>query len=188
MRLNKYTSDIWALDHFLTQKECYTLIKYAEQLGYQQSIAKAQAETKDVNGIRYSDRLIHYNTNFAKKWWKNLRPYCPLHLDSSFAIGINERFRFYKYKIGHRFDRHFDTKYRRSVCEESKVSFVMYLNEDFEGGKTKFDEVTITPKTGTLVCFKQKLYHEGTSVLGGTKYIIRSEIMYRSVEHSSPSP
>jgi len=179
MKLQQFSDDIWVLDHFLTPGECANLIRFSEEQGYEESFIKVQSAMKLVSGIRHSYRFIHYNNNFANQWWLKLKTYCPLDLDATLAVGIHERFRFYKYQSGHRFDRHKDTRYTRTADEKSKLSFVLYLNESFEGGVTAFDTLTITPKTGRLLYFKQNLYHEGTPVLSGTKYVIRSEVMYK---------
>lgn len=42
---------------------------------------------------------------------------------------------------------------------------MIYLNEDYEGGETKFDKVTIKPKTGTDLCFIHEQKHEGCPIL-----------------------
>jgi len=181
MKLTRYTDTIWTLDHFLTPKECAALITFSEQKGYKESIANSQGGSKTFTGIRHSYKYLHYDTHLAKQLWKPLKSYCDIPEDNSIAIGIHERFRFYKYQKGHRFDRHYDTKYSRNNLEESKLSFVIYLNEEFEGGETQFDTITITPKAGMLLCFPQQLMHAGTPILSGIKYIIRSEIMYRLV-------
>jgi len=38
---------------------------------------------------------------------------------------------------------------------------------------------TITPKEGMALIFLHKLYHEGSEVLEGRKYVLRSDIMYK---------
>jgi len=56
---------------------------------------------------------------------------------------------------------------------------MIYLNDDFEGGETKFDNVTIEPKTGTALCFIHEQKHEGCPVVEGLKYVLRTDVMYR---------
>ena len=58
---------------------------------------------------------------------------------------------------------------------------MIYLNDDFTGGETTFDDVSIQPKTGTALCFIHEQKHEGTPVIEGTKYVIRTDVMYRKV-------
>ena len=59
---------------------------------------------------------------------------------------------------------------------------MIYLNEEFEGGETSFDDVTIRPKTGTALCFIHELKHEGCPVKNGIKYALRSDIIYKKKE------
>ncbi|MEM1134219.1 MAG: 2OG-Fe(II) oxygenase [Bacteroidota bacterium] len=62
------------------------------------------------------------------------------------------------------------------------MTFMIYLNEDFKGGETKFDEITIKPKTGTALCFIHEQKHEGCFVISGVKYVIRTDVMYRKID------
>ena len=62
------------------------------------------------------------------------------------ACGIVERLRFYKYDIGQQYPEHMDGAYKRTVVTESGETYtqqsfmtlLIYLNDDFEGGKTLF--------------------------------------------------
>jgi len=73
------------------------------------------------------------------------------------------------------------------------VLVMVYLNEKFEGGKTIFynkaGEVThqVTPKTGLAIVFFQtsKYPHIGAEIESGTKYILRTDVMYRCIEDKS---
>jgi len=47
-----------------------------------------------------------------------------------------------------------------------------------EGGETKFGDLSIRPKTGTLLIFTHDLYHEGAEVTAGVKNVLRSDVMY----------
>lgn len=101
-------------------------------------------------------------------------------MEGSIAIGLNEQFRFYKYSTSQRFKRHIDGRFKRNEIEESRITFMIYLNEDFEGGETKFDELTIAPKTGTALCFIHEQKHESLPIKQGTKYVLRSEVLYQT--------
>lgn len=65
--------------------------------------------------------------------------------------------------------------------EESRITFMIYLNEDFVGGATQFDDVSIVPKTETALCFIHEQKHEGCPVLEGAKYVLRTDVMYRQI-------
>jgi len=62
---------------------------------------------------------------------------------------------------------------------------MIYLNEDYEGGQTRFSNISIEPKTGTALIFLHSLEHEGSAVTSGVKYVLRSDIMYKLDEDDS---
>ncbi|WP_255405155.1 2OG-Fe(II) oxygenase [Tenacibaculum sp. MAR_2010_89] len=91
-------------------------------------------------------------------------------------------FRVYKYSSGQRFKMHIDGSFKRNLNEESLFSFLIYLNDDFEGGETEFRKLfTISPKKGTALVFKHRLMHEGKEIISGIKYILRTDIMYKRI-------
>lgn len=78
---------------------------------------------------------------------------------------------------------------------------MVYLNDDFSGGDTvfydtfgqrnKYDTVEdemkkgfterfrYTPKQGSVLVFNHNMIHEGAQLLIGTKYVIRSDIVFK---------
>lgn len=61
------------------------------------------------------------------------------------------------------------------------VTIQLYLNQGAEGGETTFlegDGLKVIPKTGGVLLFEHRIEHEGSEVLSGVKYAIRSDIMY----------
>jgi hypothetical protein len=113
------------------------------------------------------------------------------------AVGLNERLRFLKYDRGAYFASHYDGCYVRGQAatggddmrwgETSHVTCQLYLNEGFEGGATRFvderDErngVDVVPKTGSVLLFEHQICHEGAMLLSGTKYAIRTDVMFTS--------
>jgi prolyl 4-hydroxylase len=75
---------------------------------------------------------------------------------------------------------HRDGSYKRNETEKSFFTFLIYLNDDFEGGETEFQDLfTIKPKTGDLLVFYHPYKHEGKLLVSGYKYALRSDVMYR---------
>lgn len=176
----KYHSEIiWTIDNFLTEKECEELIIFSEQKGYDEAKVSLQSGAKMMKGIRNNYRLMYQDENLANQYWQLLKQFCPEEIENNEAVGLNEQFRFYKYESSQRFKRHIDGRFKRNEIEESRITFMIYLNDDFEGGATKFDNVTIAPKRGTALCFIHEQKHEGCPVLEGIKYVIRTDVMYR---------
>ncbi|KAK8073543.1 oxidoreductase domain-containing protein [Apiospora phragmitis] len=117
--------------------------------------------------------------------------------------GVNRRMRYLKYGGGQFFAPHCDGAY--STEEEDGTVFRthytvhIYLNDSkaevgdgdkgrtaLEGGATTFfssDEkrrLNVHPKAGRVLIFQhRRLYHSGDNVLAGTKYTIRTDLLYK---------
>ena len=133
--------------------------------------------------IRNNSRVMFDDVELARSMFERIRTHLPdsMYFEQLTPSGVNERFRGYRYQSGERFSAHYDGSFRRSADEESTLTFMVYLNEDFEGGGTKFfdHDVEVVPKAGLAVLFQHALHHEGSSVLSGTKYVLRTDVMYR---------
>lgn len=149
--------------------------------GFEEATVSLKSGAKMIKGIRNNYRILYPDENLAQKYWDKLKAFCPNQIEDNIALGLNEQFRFYKYESSQRFKRHIDGRYKRNELEESRITFMIYLNDDFTGGETTFDDVSIKPKTGTALCFIHEQKHEGTPVIEGTKYVIRTDVMYRKV-------
>ena len=100
-------------------------------------------------------------------------------------VGLNDRLRMYRYRSGQRFAPHMDHCYCPSDSQVTLHSVLLYLNADFEGGETRFTEQlehTVVPKTGMTVIVQHKLTHEGCTVITGTKYAMRTDVIYERLE------
>lgn len=113
------------------------------------------------------------------------------------AVGLNERSRFLRYNPGMFFKSHYDGQYVRQSdasgsARNGETSFVtcqMYLNDNFEGGETRFLvppekrslpflSTDVIPKIGSVLLFQHDLLHEGRPVTAGCKYMMRTDVMY----------
>ena len=125
---------------------------------------------------------MYQDQSLADKYWETLKDSCPEKIEENESIGLNEQFRFYKYESNQRFKRHIDGRFKRNENEESRITFMIYLNDDFEGGEMKFDDVTIEPQTGTALCFIHEQKHEGCPVAEDVKYELRTDVMYQKIK------
>ncbi|KAI1874060.1 uncharacterized protein JN550_002639 [Neoarthrinium moseri] len=110
---------------------------------------------------------------------------------------INKRMRFLKYGGGQFFRPHCDGPYEEYPDDKvirTHFTVHLYLNDskaeaggeaDLEGGATSFlssDEkrkLDVDPKAGRVLIFQhRRLYHSGDDVKSGTKYTVRTDIMY----------
>ena len=72
------------------------------------------------------------------------------------------------------------------------VSSPFNFKEGFAGGKTTFmsgfngpseRDVGVTPKIGRVLVFQHDILHEGSLLVAGTKYTMRTDVMYGEERH-----
>jgi predicted 2-oxoglutarate/Fe(II)-dependent dioxygenase YbiX len=180
MKLTKYTDLIWTIDDFLSKEECDELIYSSEVAGYEEAKVSLSSGAQMMKGLRNNDRLMYKDDALASRLWEKLKSYCPESIDNAVAVGLNEMFRFYRYEEGQRFKRHIDGRFKKDENTESRITFMVYLNEGYEGGETTFDNVRISAKTGKALCFIHEQKHESIPLASGIKYVLRSDVMYWS--------
>ncbi|MEM6298064.1 MAG: 2OG-Fe(II) oxygenase [Bacteroidota bacterium] len=181
MKLTQHNSKIWTIENFFSIKECQEFIYLSEVSGYEEATVSLPTGVRMMKGVRNNDRLIHQDEALAARLWKRLAPFCPEEIDGESAVGLNERFRFYRYEEGQRFKRHIDGRFRKSETLASRITFMVYLNEDYEGGQTRFADLEITPKTGQALCFIHEQKHESVPLRSGVKYVLRSDVLYGEI-------
>jgi hypothetical protein len=130
------------------------------------------------------------STDIIKKRLINI---LPLANQGGILSSVNERLRFLKYVPGNKFETHMDGRFSREIggLEETSVFTIqIYLSEGFLGGETIFyddnfwkdGKFKCEPKKGRIAIFRQYGFlHCGATVFQGTKYTIRTDIMYRRV-------
>lgn len=177
----KIAEGIHVVQDFLAEKECAELIAWTETLGYEAAPITTNYGFEMRPDIRNNTRVIVDDVDRAAWLWERLRPHAPPVFAGRAAVGLNERFRFYRYDPGERFAPHRDGAFRRANGEQSRLTFMIYLNEGFDGGETNFDDASITPRTGLALMFDHDLHHEGAAVRSGRKYVLRSDVMYARV-------
>jgi prolyl 4-hydroxylase len=181
MKRIDYNKDIFVIEDFLSAAECENLIAQSEAIGFEEAkVDMGGGKQALFKGVRNNDRILYENENLANKLWQKARPFLPAQIGNYTAVGLNYLFRFYKYSPGQRFKMHRDGSYQRSETECSFYTFLIYLNSGFEGGDTEFEHIcTVNPKQGALLIFFHPLRHEGKLLLSGSKYCLRSDVMYK---------
>jgi hypothetical protein len=130
--------EIFVVENFLTEAECDALIQQSESLGYEAAKVQIDGGQTLMTQVRNNERILFENKELAEKLWQKAKPFLPMQKGVYEAIGLNEMFRFYKYSVGQRFKMHKDGSYVRNENECSWYTFMIYLNDDFEGGDTEF--------------------------------------------------
>jgi len=170
---------------------CAAWIQRTESLGYQPTGARYPASYRD------NDRLVFDDPQLAATLFARMRAQLPATVERDGwrwrLVGLNERFRCCRYRGGQRFAIHRDGAYVRSPTVRSLLTFMVYLNDaaGFTGGATRYFAsrdasapplAVVRPEVGALVVFGHDVWHEGEAVHGGTKYVLRSDVLYERVD------
>lgn len=165
-----------------TAAECAELIARVERLGPEAAPITTARGFVMRPDIRNNTRVMFDDHALAAELHVRITGAVPPRLAGRRLVGVNERFRCYRYTPGQRFAPHYDGAFERSASERSELTFMVYLNDEFTGGKTAFwqftDDIAIAPRAGSALLFQHRLLHEGCIVETGVKYVLRSDVMY----------
>ena len=178
---------IFVVHDFLTPEECDEFIALSEQDGYGDAPITMGRQAIILKDVRNNARVMQDDPALAARLFERVCPFLPANRAKWSLAGLNERFRYYRYDPGQMFAPHYDGSFRRGPGEESLLTFMMYLNEGFEGGETKFYhdddrlKASVKPQKGMALVFDHLQLHEGAPVISGRKYVIRTDVMYRAI-------
>jgi hypothetical protein len=196
----------FVLENVLTANECAQLQQVATQLGYRLDHPTSLADPTGIDSCEWLvDESIH------SVLYDRVKEHLPTTMNNkntNHLHSINHRWRSFRYGQDCVYRPHIDGSWPESRlsedgksydCDEkgstkSYLTFLMYLNDDFEGGQTRFYNVSSTgdgmtargvvPKRGCVMVFPQgntaSLLHEGSAVTRGTKYVVRTDVLYSS--------
>ncbi len=191
-RKNYPQKHLFSLRNVMSPAECAKLIELAEQLGFQPAGLATGDDTYRVKErTRNNLRVMFEDTSFAEGLWARVADHVERRFQNHVAVGLNWRFRVYKYPPGSTFAPHVDNRTPLPDGRITLFSFMIYLNHNFRGGETTFFERrragqkkltmqrSIRPRTGAALVFDHLLYHEGSLVVSGHKYAVRSDVVYQ---------
>ncbi len=183
LQLNAVTQRIWTIENFLSPEECVEWIAWAEEQGFSDAPITTSAGPVMAKDVRNNERVMVDDAVRAARLFERAEDHLPQRAGLGTAIGFNERLRFYRYDPGQAFRWHFDGAYFRDNGDRSRLTFMVYLNDGFEGGETVFDTdtdgmVTVEPKAGCALIFVHQQLHEGAQLIEGRKYVLRTDVMY----------
>lgn len=170
---------LFTVGDVLTAHECEELIAQSESMGYQHAPINGRTTTQINKDVRSNSRVILDDPDLAESLWQRVKEYLPGKYSFWEPVGLNERFRFYRYEPEERFVWHMDGSFRRDNGDASRVTLLLYLNEVEQGGATSFKEHRVQPETGTALFFLHDYLHQGDPVIKGRKYVLRTDVMYR---------
>ena len=181
-KLIQHSDKILQIKSVLSPQRCDELIRFSEAAGYSEAPISVADEPVMRKDLRSNDRLIVDDVELCDELWQLIKPYVQKFKGSRPVAGLNERLRFYRYHPGQIFEWHYDGFFRRQNGERSFYTLLFYLNGDFSGGTTAFEEVEIIPQQGDALIFLHHQLHAGLPVEEGCKYVLRSDIMYAAAE------
>ena len=188
------------LDNVFSEGECKKLIDRTEELGYAEALVGGQQVRQTQQ--RNNWRCIVDDPDLAASIFARVKLYVPYEWLGFKLVGLNERLRFLKYKPGEYFKPHNDGVYVRDDSSEcSFVTLHLYLSDvaEGDGGETTFTtekmtygrhvnrhkddtvevkRLSVRPVTGRVLLFGHHNAHEGSTLLSGVKYTMRTDCMY----------
>jgi hypothetical protein len=171
---------VWTVPGFLAAEACRDLVARAEALGCEAAPVTTARGFVMRPDIRNNDRAMFDDVELAAALFQRISDAAPRRLCGRRPVGLNERFRCYRYEPGQRFAPHYDGAFQRNRRERSELTFMIYLNDGFIGGHTAFHDfdVDVAPRRGMALLFQHQVLHEGCAIESGVKYVLRSDVMY----------
>lgn len=195
----------------LSAEECRRFIELTESLGYLPDAAVSLPRS-----VRHNHNVVWVvDEQTDETLWQRCRDRASDNGDffgGARALGLNARFRFYRYEPGDFFKPHTDGAWpgsrvldRRLIPNAysdrfSRMTVLLFLSEDFEGGETQFrvrrfdpaqpasnqtDTILVNVRTpvGGALCFPHGSHpmhcvHSGEPIVSGVKYIIRTDMLF----------
>lgn len=177
--LQPLSTNIFIIDDFLTPEACSAFIDQAEAVGFTLADVETKVGRQHLSIVRNNERVDWYSDDLADRWWQQLPKQLPS-LEGKQAAGLSPYFRFYKYSPGQKFNFHKDGR-QLINGDVTLMTLLVYLNANYTGGTTQFrqDAITVHPSTGTALIFEHSLWHKGSAVDTGAKYVLRTDVIYQ---------
>ena len=174
------------IHNFLTKVECDTIIRISSDKLFESEVFKKEGDSQDTTvriskqcWLKDDDDLIIQNISQRIAARTNTR------------LNLQEQLQVVKYDPNGFYKPHFDAcdSVSQDFCERMDrgmgpryITFIMYLNDEFEGGETFFPNINkkIIPEMGKAAIFYsvnkdcmllQKSLHGGLPVQNGQKWI-----------------
>ena len=173
------------INNFLSNEECLELIKMIDSNNHPSSVVEGGSDVSTVSKSRTSSTCnLDSNNPIVKRVHQKISDYLGIDLSKG------EHLQGQLYKEGQYFKPHQDffsgPAYDKHCLHSGNRTdtFMIYLNDDFEGGGTNFLnlDTVINPESGKGVHWQNMInnvcqdnaMHEGMPILKGSKYIITS--------------
>lgn len=182
--LKKHTKYIYEYENVLSHEELDQIKNDLEEEFLKNNIDPSISRTKHIRNneayvlgkFKHKNNIFEINSKLEELGYQYLSRYysdCPLiksYHNPYGIIGSSMTYRYYNKDDFYNW--HIDDDGRFNLL----VSFLLYLNDDFVGGSTKFlnDRLKIIPKKGSVLMFPCGPYflHKSAPIKSGTKHVI----------------
>lgn len=190
-----------AVHGVLNEEQCAELLRSVNEKGFNPALLNMGWAQEWRPVVRDGHRVIVDSPELTKWLFDVIRPalpdkFLPLRPGRTHQlVELNERCRFLLYTPGQSFAKHYDGQYARpdshpNAGDVSRVTFQLYLHDvpsENGGATTMFPSsdarknIPFQPRAGSVLLFTPEVLHEGSELVSGLKYTLRTEAMYRSV-------
>jgi hypothetical protein len=94
-------------------------------------------------------------------------------------VAVDQHMKRYRLCEGHGIVApHRDDDFPGPLASVARYSLLVYLNDEFAGGETVFEESIVSPDVpvGGGLLFRHDVLHEGLRVLRGTKHVLKTDV------------
>lgn len=174
---------VLTISGFLSPEECRNWISHAESVGF----GFATVAGTEIPSFRNNSRANMTDAERANALWERACPFLPVSEDGRMPVGFHPDLKVYPYGPGEHFDWHSDGIVR---CEDGRTTaytFLVYLEDDCDGGETRFldrtpddgkREFDVAPEGGAALTFVHRILHRGETVTRGRKTVLRGDVIY----------
>ena len=142
-RLNRNIPEVegaFVVESVLSVTECEQIIRLTEAMGFKRNVSVALGSS-----IRKNENVLWWTGDqVMRQVFERVKPHLPRTVHGQSLIGLNQRFRVYKYQHGDAFLPHYDESWegvpsggQEDEVWRSQLSILIYLNE-LDSGQTHF--------------------------------------------------
>jgi hypothetical protein len=205
--------DSFELSNVLSDTECDAIVRLSDAIGFQRPTCGGGIGSKEASPP--PDRLVWVTDQaWCDQVYQRLKGRLPASIQGRPPVGINPRWRLYRYESGFALERHQDRSFKASGADEhgelrydvlrdgseSLLTLLVYLNGGMQGGGTTLYErddaasvlAEVSPQPGAALLFPHgrnnpdSVWHAGMPLTAGCKYIIRTDVVYGPVPKEGP--
>ena len=154
------------LEHLIDRPVCNAIVAFEPPDAFQPA--------RMASAGRHNDEMFRVDTELSLRLQSVLSTRFSIHCTCDDLIEI------YRYTRGQYVELHADTPRRIARGRLSDATLLIYLNDDFDGGRTLFPlhDLAIAPSTGSALIFEHGVPHAAEAVRSGVKFVARLNLAY----------